>query len=191
MFRLPNREPSCTRCSLGLYHEKRKAPAEHQCAVFGQSECDRDEVKLVVVGRAPLFTTDRAFPSTRESRLRDYSHFPSELFRQMLGCVFSDDEDFLSQVFFTYAVKCPTRSGKTSFTVGAKEVRQCSSWLSQEIASVPPETPLLLLSSLAVQALLPNLKGGVWANRQRIHHVGSHPAIISFPIEQVENSFGP
>lgn len=175
-----------------------------QSAVFGQSKCSFSNVLLVIVSAYPGYyevikNESLAGVPPEEKNHRDIfkaRYNAGTYLRLVLHSIIDRDPDWPSQlkpfeqfVFFTNALKCPTSVNKESIPFKNSDIFTCSqNWLIPELESVPEEVPILVAASQALTALLPNIEGGIYANRCRELYWRRHPLRVTFnPIEAERN----
>jgi len=200
MFKLPSSNPYCTMCSLG------KGNTGKQRAIFGQSNCAPKNIALAVVSAYPggeeiaqdlSLAPEREPPKHNETAYRRYIENKNQLkmgagafLRLCLRNVFDNDPNFPSYlkpiedfIFFTNAIKCSPTIGKQARKFGDREINTCSSWLMEELNHCPDTIPILIASTQARKALLPELNG-LYELRRKVYYWKQHPCLITMnPIE--------
>lgn len=187
MYKTPSFNNECQKCTLCN---------PKSIAVAGQSQVPFDQVKLVIVSAYPgvneIATGTSLAPSPKPAKGRAPQATAGGYMRLSLSALFDTDpnipdeykpfEDF---VYFTNALKCSPQRGRDKLNIAAKHISTCRQlWLDRELEQMPPSVPILLAASEAVKSLLPDLSGGVYANRRKLFFIGKHPTVITFnPIE--------
>jgi uracil-DNA glycosylase len=181
MFRLQPAQ-TCIKCGVGKAYKT--APIQ----VFGQSNCKPQEVKLIVIGTYPggndktlnlSFAPNPAMTKKQENMLTTGG---GAYLRKVMHALFKERiPDIADYIYFTNAIKCmPVRQKEGAFKITTKHLQDCVSLhLSLELLELPPNVPILLTGSLAVNAVFPDLKGGAVGNRNTNLYYRAHPVIVT------------
>jgi Uracil DNA glycosylase superfamily len=163
---------TCTRCALS--NGRKHAP------IPGTSPCPMDQVKLVVVSAYPgseeVKKMESISPSGNNKTVNAGKILQASLSRLDVGVGY----DLYAVTYRTNAMKCPPKGNKGDRLNTPRAI--CRSWLMSELSEVPPNTPILLAGSDALQSLLPGRT--LFDSRNEVHYIEGHPTIVTVnPIE--------
>jgi uracil-DNA glycosylase len=150
-------------------------------AVAGQSECEPEQVKLIIVSAYPGINEVQQnlslAPATSVSKNK-LSQTAGEFLRMTLEEFFDKDPRFnitpLAQyTFFTNILKC-----KTDKETKPDYINTCKQYFYRELSYLPPHVPILIAGTEPRQALFPQYKSLKEA-RGRVDSYNKHPVVFT------------
>lgn len=157
---------NCMRCKLSSNRKHNPIP--------GSSPCPLDEVRLIVVSSYPGAEEVRSGQSLSPSTGKNVN--AGKILQTYLNRMSSGLYDY---TYRTNCIKCPPRGAK------GEELKQprdmCKNWLVPEIMELPPNVPILLAGSEAVQSVLGK---PLYDSRGEVYQYHNHPVVVTVnPIE--------
>lgn len=177
VYRTPDNDPSCVKCSLSTgksIHSTSKVPFK--------------DVLLCIYSDYPSIIEERTNISlSPDESKRNAGWFLTKIIEN----IFDKDPEledkykpFYNYILFGNVIRCnPMGERGDKANIKQSDRNICSDWTKLDLSSININTPILVAGSEAFKVFLPDKKGGIKENRNKVHYSrfsGKHPIIVSY-----------